>query len=117
MTLGALTLQIGTRLNQTVVEGEVNESTAIVESSQADPSQSEEGNLAKMLRVSMMKFHRAQKEPCVIPNKLLHRISVGSEGAFTLSFSNAGTVLAIGTMSSDSSSNHFINGYIQPVTT
>lgn len=47
------------------------------------------------LRTSMLKRSRNNREPCVVPDKLLYRYDVGDEGAMVVSFSNSGHILAI----------------------
>eukprot|EP00903_Cladosiphon_okamuranus_P011632 g10941.t1 len=37
---------------------------------------------------------RAKNEPCVLPDRLLHRVYAGQNGAITLAFSGSGTLLA-----------------------
>ncbi len=50
-------------------------------------------DLAK-LRTALLKRTRGNREPCVVPDKLLQRIDVGSDGALVVSFSHSGHILA-----------------------
>jgi hypothetical protein len=47
------------------------------------------------LRSALLKRTRGNREPCVVPDKLLQRIDVGTEGALVVSFSHSGHILAI----------------------
>jgi len=42
---------------------------------------------------------RSPREPCAIPDRMLHRIDVGPEGAMTIKYSTTGHLLAVGAKS------------------
>jgi len=42
---------------------------------------------------------RSPREPCAIPDKMLHRLDVGPEGAMTIKYSTTGHLLAVGSKS------------------
>lgn len=46
------------------------------------------------LRTALLKRTRGNREPCVVPDKLLQRIDVGGDGALVVSFSHSGHILA-----------------------
>lgn len=48
----------------------------------------------RKIRGAVMKRTRTAKEPCLVPTKLLSRLDVGPEGAFLVSFSHCGHILA-----------------------
>eukprot|EP00605_Chrysophyceae_sp_TOSAG23-4_P000238 GSChrysophyteH1.ASY1.ANO1.275.1 assembled CDS len=54
-------------------------------------------NKAKSFAIKRL---RSEGEPCALPDKLLHRIPVGPEGAMTIQYSHSGHLLAIGAKSS-----------------
>ncbi len=47
---------------------------------------------------------RAPREPCTVPDKVLHRLKVGPEGAMVVQFSHSGHLLAVGAKCNDISS-------------
>jgi len=47
------------------------------------------------VRTSVLERSRASSEPCVPPNRLLHRLHVGPEGAMVVAFSHCGSFLAV----------------------
>ena len=47
------------------------------------------------LRTALLKRTRGNREPCVVPDKLLQRVDTGPEGALVVSFSHSGHILAI----------------------
>ena len=51
------------------------------------------------VRSSILKRSRIGKESCVVPDRLLHRLEVGPEGAMVVSFSHIGHLLAVGSKS------------------
>jgi hypothetical protein len=52
------------------------------------------GDMTKA-RVAAAKRARSPKEPCVGPDKLLHRLEVGPNGAMVVSFSHSGMFMYI----------------------
>mmetsp|Transcript_2505 Transcript_2505/g.3848 ORF Transcript_2505/g.3848 Transcript_2505/m.3848 type:complete len:1065 (+) Transcript_2505:68-3262(+) len=58
-------------------------------------SQAQEDLAKSRLKASILKRTRAPNEPCVLPNKLLHRVDVGKDGAMVVSFSHKGHLLAV----------------------
>ena len=47
------------------------------------------------LRAAVMRRSRSHREPCVIPDKLLHRFDSGPEGAMVVAYSHSGHLLAV----------------------
>jgi WD40 repeat protein len=54
----------------------------------------EPGNLLK-IRAAVLKRSRGHKEPCIIPDSLVHRLNAGPGGAMVVSFSHSGHLLAV----------------------
>ncbi len=112
---GLLSIHIGSkRKNESPKDAQNEDDPATTEedtkgSVENKTSSQEDAAMIKM-RVGMMKIHRAPNEDCSAPNKLLHRISVGGDGAMSLSFSHSGSMLAVAGLTSDTSSSHFITG-------
>jgi len=48
----------------------------------------------RKIRAAVLKRTRTSKEPCLVPTKLLSRLDVGPAGAFFVSFSHCGHILA-----------------------
>jgi WD40 repeat protein len=47
------------------------------------------------LRAAVMRRSRSHREPCVVPEKLLHRLDAGPEGAMVVAYSHSGHLLAV----------------------
>lgn len=54
------------------------------------------------LRTAVLRRSRAEKEPCVVPNRLLFSLPVGPNGAMVVRFSHSGEYLAVAAESSSS---------------
>ena len=91
---GILSIQIGAKMSQSLDYNQSNEVTEVNDNDEqqniTDVIKTAEDIAFARMRVSIMKINRAPQESCCIPQKLLHRISIGSEGAMTLSFSTKG---------------------------
>ena len=110
---GLLSIQVGAKKSQSLscVEKEAVQMSEVEEQRNLyDVITMAKYNALARMRVSMMKINRGSQESCSIPQKLLHRIPMGPEGAMSLSFSNSGSMLAVAGLSCDSSSSHFANG-------
>ena len=111
---GVLSIQVGARVSQSLDCFEKVEVMPVYEEEEkhrlSDAIKTTEDAAFARMRMSMMKINRGPHESCSLPQKLLHRISVGSDGAMTLSFSMSGSMLAVAGLASDNSSSHIIDG-------
>lgn len=60
-----------------------------------DKESKTEQRMQQKAKSSAIKRLRGKNEPCVVPDKLLHRIVVGPEGAVAVKYSHAGNLLAV----------------------
>jgi len=66
---------------------------------EAELIRSEPKSLQNKAKSYAIKRLRAPREPCALPDKVLHRIDVGPEGAMTIKYSHSGHLLAVGAKS------------------
>ncbi len=85
-------------IGETVITGNVVSSPqrAI---SMTMPTTEEMSKDINKVRTAILKRSRVGKEPCVIPDRLLHRLEVGPEGAMVVAFSHIGHLLAVASKS------------------
>ena len=60
-----------------------------------DAKSSKSEKMQHKAKSSAIKRLRGRNEPCVVPDKLLHRMVVGPQGACALKYSNNGSLLAV----------------------
>jgi hypothetical protein len=56
---------------------------------------------AEVVRRGVMLRSRKPTETCLLPNKLLHRLQAGSDGALACKFNNSGSLIAVACCNKD----------------
>lgn len=77
----------------------IKESPELIKNGPEEPKEKEssksEQKLQQKAKSSAIKRLRGKNEPCVVPDKLLHRLVVGPEGAVAVKYSHTGNLLAV----------------------